>query len=215
MLSARPERRATEKGKTMSNPLEDFAEEYLPVPREKSAAFGVQFGKDMLASMQHGAGLAAATATIGLAGMAANKVYGAATKSRDFRNMMSFNPDLQEHHDRDPRRFNQMYTSLRSMNSTFGKDPLVAGTYLRRMVENPLTAGGILTESAGDRKFPDPLANIFEAGQSGAKTHMGDIMKSRIKKQEEADKRKELSDKSSKWRAYDQAQAAFGGGRGP
>jgi hypothetical protein len=155
----------------VSNPFEEFLEEYGP--QEKQAA-GVNFsnvaghfGKSMLG----GVGTAVAAGVIGGTGLAATKIYGAATKARDFKSMMSFNPDLQEHHERDPRMFNQMFTSLRTMNPGFSKDPLVAGTYMRRMVENPSTSGGILTESAGSRdKFHGPFDKAIEEGMSGARS---------------------------------------------
>jgi hypothetical protein len=97
----------------------------------------------------------------------------AATKQRDFRRMLSFNPDLQEHHERDPRMFNQMYSSLRTMNPGFAKDPLVAGTYMRRMSESPLTAGGVLTDAVGSRdKLPMLMQRATDKGMDAASGFM-------------------------------------------
>lgn len=154
----------------MSNPFDDFVSEYLPA-QEKTAFFGTAMG-ELGKGVATGLGAATAAAAVAGVGMAATNVYRAATKSRDFRSMLSFNPDLQEHHDRDPRTFNQMYSSLRTMNPHFSQDPIVAGTYMRRMVENPLTAGGILTESVPARdKFVSPLSNSIDTGATvGAKS---------------------------------------------
>ena len=164
----------------MSNPFEDFLEEYGPA-EEKTAGFADSakgFGRDFGSALGFGAATAGASGVIAGIGVAAGKIYNAATKARDFRNMMSFNPDLQEHHDRDPRMFNQMFTSLRNMNPSYSKDPLVAGTYMRQMVESPLTAGGKLTDAIGNRDaFRSPFSKAVEEGMSGAKERLKYQMK--------------------------------------
>lgn len=159
----------------MSNPIEDFVEEF---GQEKSAVDWAH------ASDRAGdaalTGLAVSAFGLGMHGMgvAASKIYDAATKARDFKNMMDFNQDLQEHHDRDPRMFNQMFTSLRTMNPHFSKDPVVAGTYMRRMVENPMTAGGILTESLSTRdKFRSPFESVADEGTGAARAQFIEGMK--------------------------------------
>lgn len=152
----------------MSDPLNDFLSEFGP--KEKTALAPSPWGhasKGALGAL----GGAAVSAALGGAAMAASHIYDAATKSRDFRNMLSYNQDLVEHHERDPRMFNQMFTSLRDMNPTFSKDPLVAGTYMRRMVEGQHggSTGGILAESAGSRDaFPTHMSRALEHGMSGA-----------------------------------------------
>ena len=119
-----------------------------------------------------GMGAAAATATLGAGSMAAQKIWDAATKARDFRQMMAHNADLHEHHQRDPRTFNQLYTSLRTMNPTFAKDPIVAGTYMRQMVETPLNAGGILAQTIGTRdKFPSVLGRAADEGIGASRSY--------------------------------------------
>lgn len=159
----------------MSNAFESFLEEFGP--KEKQA-FGLQdlqkhvpmetIGK----GLQQGLGAAAATAVVGGVGMAASKIFDAATKARDFHAMLELNPDLAEHQARDPRMFNQMFSSLRSMNPAFSKDPLVAGTYMRRMTESPQHAGGILTETVSSRdKFPSTLEHAFEEGVGATSAH--------------------------------------------
>ncbi len=153
----------------MSNPLEDFLEEYGEKKASKEDYLG-SLGSGIL----HGLGGMAAAGVVGGVGAAASKIYRAATKARDFRSMLDFNQDLQEHHERDPRLFNQMFTSLRTMNPTFSSDPLVAGTYMRRMLESPSTAGGILTEAVGTReKFHGPFSQAVDAGMSAARSPFG------------------------------------------
>lgn len=151
----------------MGNPLEDFIEDF----GQTKEAVGA---RDVAGAFGNAAMTAGATAVIGGAiggiGFAASKIYGAATKSRDFRKMMEYNPDLQEHHERDPKMFNQMFTSLRTMNPAYSRDPLVAGTYMRQMADSPLTAGGKLTDTLSTRdKFKNPADKILE-GASAAGT---------------------------------------------
>ena len=76
--------------------------------------------------------------------------------------------------------FNQMFTSLRSMNPAYSKDPLIAGTYMRQMVDSPMTAGGKLTETLGTRdKFPSTLGRAAEEGMGTAKGTFIESMKRR------------------------------------
>jgi hypothetical protein len=160
----------------MNNPIEDFVQEYGDV---KLATGTPSFGRQMLRGAGVGAGTAAIAGGIGAVGMAASKIYDAATKARDFKHMMEYNADLQEHHDRDPRMFNQMYSSLRAMNPTFSKDPIVAGTYMRQMVDSPSSAGGVLVNTVASRdKFPSTMGRALEEGQSAAKGSFIGSMKS-------------------------------------
>lgn len=112
-----------------------------------------------------GAGAAVAGAAIGGLGVAVSKLYDAATKSRDFRQMLATNPDLTDMHESNPKQFNQMFTSLRAMNPEFSKDPLVAGEYMRRMSADPNRAGGYLTEAVSHRdRFPSPVMDTYLKG---------------------------------------------------
>lgn len=78
---------------------------------------------------------------------AAQKTYSAITKQRDFNAMLEGNPDLAAEHKRDPKTFNRLYGALRSMNPQFAAEPVVAGTYMRRMMQSPESAGGTIVES--------------------------------------------------------------------
>ncbi|WP_394831708.1 hypothetical protein LVJ94_34865 [Pendulispora rubella] len=116
---------------------------------------------------------AGAAGTVGAAAitLAAAKIFDAATKARDFRRMLDENPDLQAHHDNDPRRFNVLYSSLRTFNPAFARDPVVSGSYMRRLVDSPLP-GGILTDALSLRdKMPSPLHDAMARGlEAGVKS---------------------------------------------
>jgi hypothetical protein len=142
----------------MSTALDEFL-------AEKQAGFGSKLlgavqGQgaqmpDMFAKALAGAGANAAVGGAVIGGsFAAKKLYDAATKGRDFRRMIEYNPDLASEHERDPKNFNQLFSSLRTVNPAFSQDPIIAGTYMRRMVGSP-AAGGVLTDAVGMRdKIP-------------------------------------------------------------
>ncbi len=146
----------------MSNPLEDYLTEKTANPGILASLGGTlkqEFPKAMLQ------GLGGAAGTVGLAamGVGAKAIYDAATKSRDFRQMMEANPDLQEDHQRDPKFFNLAFSSLRRMQPSFTKDPLVAGTYMRRMVGSPGSAGGVAVEALQSGKgMASPIMDAFK-----------------------------------------------------
>lgn len=155
-------------------PLEAFLKEKSAA--EKSASFSSGFRKQIRpTSFGSALGQGAATALVsaGMAGigMATAKIYDAMTKKRDFNQMLESNPDLIEHHEQDPKRFNQMFSSLRMMNPAFSADPVVAGTYMRRMAESPLSSGGIAVEALGHRETTkSPIMDAFvRGGLEGAK----------------------------------------------
>jgi len=126
-------------------------------------------------NLQHAAagGLATAAVGVGIAGVgaAAGKIFDAATKSHDFKQMLSANPDLQEHHEADPKRFNMMFSTLRTMNPEFSKDPLVAGAFMRQMHESPTGIGGIASEALKHRRDfgPGMMEDISAFAREGAK----------------------------------------------
>jgi hypothetical protein len=153
----------------VSNPVEEFIGEFGA--QEKTAH---PLLDKMQGGLTHGLGAAVATGVMGGVGLAASHIFDAATKARDFKSMLEYNPDLAEHHERDPRMFNQMFSSLRTMNPQFSKDPLVAGTYMRRMVEGQHSgnAGGILTDAVQFRdKLPGLMSRITEEGIGAGAAH--------------------------------------------
>lgn len=179
---------------------------------KKALGFGGHLGR----ALATGAGAGVAGAAVTGAGIAASKIYDAMTKTRDFRNMMgsSFNSDLQPLHQQKPRQFNEAFTSLRSMNPAFTKDPMVAGTYMRRMMENvPEAAGGYLIEALHARKdVPEsPMFESFQrAGGGAAGSMMGELMRPpKVMSPEEMEQQKQLEESKQ------QIRARFGkGGQG-
>ena len=140
----------------MPNPIDDYLAERPAQPRfEKRAAFGDILGPNFkqmaTTSMREGAAQAIGQGAVGLAaagiGIAAMKSYRALRKRRDFKEMLSLNPDLAEHQEADPLKFNAHYNSLRTMNPGYAEDPIIAGTLMRRMSMHSETAGNVLTES--------------------------------------------------------------------
>lgn len=158
--------------------VNDYLQLMLAAPTEKLAFPGqgalgamgrgmADFGKGVAQNAQGalgtGLGVAAATGV----GLAASKAYDMVTKHQDFNAMLGsdMNQDVRAHHEQDPARVNQMFTTLRTMNPQFSKDPLVAGSYLRRMLDTPTAAGGIATEALQHRdSFPSIGMEAFSRG---------------------------------------------------
>lgn len=114
-------------------------------------------------AFNEGAGLVAGGAAMSAIGAGAGKLIGAIKKKRDFREMMDTNKDLATYQEDNPKFFNSAYTSLRTMNPTFGSDPVVAGGMMRRMMDAPEGAGGILAASI---KAPDAPKSSLDFNQS-------------------------------------------------
>lgn len=94
-----------------------------------------------------GMGAALGTAAVAGIGAAAMKIKDSIGKKRDFKEMMSLNGDLKAEQQQDPRFFNAAYNSLRRINPEFGRDPIVAGAYMRKMMANPDAAGLTVAQS--------------------------------------------------------------------
>jgi hypothetical protein len=141
----------------MSNPLDDYFE-----TRPKTAAPGFMRSFAGTAmnpnALGQAAGTAAVGAAVGIAGAAAQKLYGAITKKRDFDQMMHYAPDLSEEQGKNPELFNRQYSSLRAMNPQFAADPIIAATYMRRMSMSPDSAGMSIVESLGHMPKPSEPA---------------------------------------------------------
>lgn len=115
----------------------------------------------------YGLGLGAASAGLAGLGLAAAKLYEAATKGRDFRKMLEANPELHEHQQRNPEEFNLMYSALRTMNPDFAAEPLVAGTYMQKMIESPRETRGMVAVEALSERVPERLGPINTAMMEG------------------------------------------------
>lgn len=112
---------------------------------EKKAGIGELLSKAKQPAFNAAVGattMGALTAGTAAMSFGAKKLYDAITKKRDFRQMLEANPDLHEHLEKDPKFFNQAYSSLRSVNPQFASEPMIAGHYMRHMMEFPDSAGG-------------------------------------------------------------------------
>jgi hypothetical protein len=145
--------------------------------------------------LAHAGAAAGAAATVGLVGAgihgAVSKIVDVATKSHDFRQMMHANEDLHPHYESDPKRFNLMFNTLRTMNPSYSKDPLVAGSFMRRMIESPTGLGGIAGEALQHRgDFPESAFGVaHDYAREGAKAGLGESL--RAQSQEAAFQQKE------------------------
>ena len=128
----------------MSNPLDDALMAKEAFFREAATAF-----KGMMGGKAVGEGLGHTAIGLGIAGMgaAAMKIKDSISKKRDFKEMLSLNDDLHQEQDQDPKFFNAAYNSLRRTNPEFGRDPIVAGSYMRKMMANPDAAGLTIAQS--------------------------------------------------------------------
>jgi hypothetical protein len=183
------------------NPIEAYLQ-------EKRAGFGGDFVGGLGRPFGGGAGFAStlgsglsgaaamglAGATIAATGKGVQKLYDAATKSRDFKNMLEANPDLAQMHQEKPKQFNQMYNSLRSFTPEFSRDPVVAGTYVRQMMENPVGAGGIITQGIiPHSKLPQRGEHGTAAAIGGFKEHFRPQSAADMFAEEELGRKKELA----------------------
>ncbi len=136
----------------MSNPIDEFLEMkkeagfWDAAKRVASSSFGKKF--------QEGAGLAAGSALVGGGALAVHKIRNSISRKNDFKRMMKTDPELRGLQGEKPQFFNQAYNSLRRMNPTFGKDPLVAGSYMRKMMSNPDAAGLTLAQTVKEPDAP-------------------------------------------------------------
>ena len=139
------------------------------------------------AAVHTGAGLALAGAPI-----LASKAYNAIAKGSRFNNMLENNEDLQAMHQQDPKRFSLMFDSLHNMSPTFASDPLVAGSYMRKMMANPANAGGVLVDARNQTKPSDPGA-LVRSMQGMAPSVAKDIAATSGKASSRPEERKERS----------------------
>lgn len=131
----------------MSNPLD----EVLGMRKRAFNFLGAGFKEMAGRSMQEGAAQAVGQGAVGLAatgvGVAALKTYRAIRKRSDFKNMMQLNPDLSEHHESDPTKFNAHYNSMRALVPQYAEDPIISGALMRQMGEHPIGAGSTLMDA--------------------------------------------------------------------
>jgi len=157
----------------------------MPIFDRLRSAASSAVNSSLGSAVAQGATGAVASGIIGGAVVAGGKAYDALTKARDFKHMMNspFNADLQEHASARPEHFNAAFTSLRRTNPNLSKDPMVAGTYMRRMMEfGPTAAGSVLVEALHQRSTNiDPLTDAINRGaQSGVQGALSERMHQRM-----------------------------------
>lgn len=169
----------------MTNPLDEYFALKEAGVADTVKSIGKHVGGTAGKALLGGAGAAVGAGAVGAGGMAASKLWDAVTKAQDFRQMMesSFNGDLHELHATQPKQFNEAFSSLRRFAPQFTKDPMVAGTYMRRMMTmRPDSAGGALVEALDRAKaLPESRAGaMFErAGITGASHGAQESMRAR------------------------------------
>lgn len=129
------------------DPITEFLQEYGS-SRKTAAPMFRRIAESFPEQLAQGAATAGAGALIAGAGIAAHSIYGAVTKARDFRKMLSFNEDLAARHKQNPKYINAAFSTLRSVNPQFSSDPMVAGSFIRNIVESPEGAFGAAGQAA-------------------------------------------------------------------
>lgn len=146
----------------MTNPLDDY------LGQEKRAFLGQSmrtFGQSFAPAVAQGAAGALAAASIAGSVVGAKALYNAATANRDMRAMMAANPELKSVQKEDPKRFNLLYSSLRNMNPQYSKDPIVAGSFMKRMADPYADPGGFLVEALqGTRNADTTMMDAIRGG---------------------------------------------------
>jgi hypothetical protein len=140
---------------------------FAPMPGLQNAIGS--FGKSIGTALQGGAAQAVGMGVVAVGTAAAHNAWEAATKGRDFRGMLEANPDVAAMHGADPHTVTRFYNSLRTLNPTFAKDPVVAGSYMRSMMEDPSRAGHQLVQSLAmaPPSGQTPWDNVQRAGLQG------------------------------------------------
>lgn len=172
----------------MSNPIEVFLSEKRAMDfgdASDAAEIGAALGSTgrslrkspLLKSVGRGVALGGAfalgSAGVAAVGAAANKMYDAMTKKRDFEAMLDANPHLRAYQEREPESFNHAFSALRAMNPAFSRDPLVAGAYLFESMEQPAETRGFVAVKALRESVPTRLGPKSEAAVSGFHRALG------------------------------------------
>ena len=156
----------------MKNPIEEFLSEKRAFGGQQLGQIGKRVGE----GAQLGAAFAmTGAATAGIVS-AAGKMYDAITKKRDFDNMIEANPHLQVHLEREPEAFNRMFSSLRTMQPEFTKDPMVAGAFMTDAMETEPQGRGFVAVRARSQfgsGTPQRLGPASEAALSGFNKGLG------------------------------------------
>jgi len=145
------------------SPIEDFIE------YEQKTASPMGMNLKQVAML----GAVGAGTTAAVAGIlpAANAIYNAATKGRDFRSMLEFDPELKELHKQNPKYINAGFNTLRRMNTDFSRDPMVASAFVKQVAYGS-TEGSFGLAQEALRAAPKP-SQFQEAFAGGAAQGVG------------------------------------------
>lgn len=157
----------------MTTPIEQYFQKKAAIQLQlpgMGGGLGGRIGGALASAGTNAAVGAVASAGAAGIGVAASKIYDAITKRQNFRQMLEHNPDLQEHLDQNPKLFNQAFSSLRAANPAFSRDPLVAGSYMRKIMESPIHAGSAIEMAMQGQQHESPMMGAFGKGAlEGAK----------------------------------------------
>lgn len=135
------------------NPLQAYMEKKGGFGQALGSAAKATFSSQNIANHAVGAGAAALGAgAIAAVGGGVHMIYDAVTKARDFKNMLAENEDVAQMHAENPRAVNRMFSSLRTFAPEFTADPMVAGAYVRQMVDSPNGAPGFISGAIDSRR---------------------------------------------------------------
>jgi hypothetical protein len=163
------------------NPLKVYFEKKASFGQELGQAAGEAFSAKNMAKgvVGAGAGALAAGAIAGI-GAGASALHDAITKSRDFKNMLAENEDVAKLHAEKPRELNRMFSTLRTFAPEFTRDPMVAGAYMRQMMDSPHGVGGFVSDALDSRRkmVGNGSGGIGQEMLTGAKRGIGGGSKS-------------------------------------
>lgn len=151
------------------NPLDEYLSTKTAAVRPPMPGLGKFMSAPNVTNLQAGAVQAlGGMAVMGIAG-AAQKAMQSIKKKRHYDEMMDANPDLQLAMDKDPKQFNVLYNSFRRLNPEFASDPVLSGTYMRKMTEYPEGAGHTIVESLQGRRHMGGPSFGYSGGTGGFK----------------------------------------------
>lgn len=122
-----------------------------------------RLGKQTGQALAGGLAGAAAGALVGGLGDAVGHLHDAATKARDYRAMIAQHPHLEQEN---PAAVQSAFTTLRRFAPEFSKDPLIAGSYVTKIVANSDNAATLMEGAMGALKN-QPRALSREYAQHG------------------------------------------------
>lgn len=163
----------------MRNPVEDFlamkkqAFGFSDIGKALKSDQARDLGGKVLGGLGAGAAFAGGGAAIAGGAQAVGKMYDAATKTRDFHRMLAVNPDLRELREEDPKAFNHMYSALRTMNTEFAQEPMVAGAYMRQAMAQPAETRGMVAVEAQNAARPGRPSPMMDAALRGMAAGLG------------------------------------------